>query len=190
MREGCASERSGERMTTQYQDTCPECGGKPVKQEKRPFGNAWCENGHKWEQKPTRKEIHPPLKIVLPYPHADLSPNSHKHWRYKAKAASEAKETGRILTLAAMAGNRQQLPDGKVSLSIVFHPPDSRKRDDDNALSSFKHYRDGMALALGIDDNRFRVTYEMGEPIKGGKVVVEVGYAPLPFSEVASAQVG
>jgi crossover junction endodeoxyribonuclease RusA len=175
---------------TYIQENCPVCGGKAVKIEKSPTGNSWCVHGHMWSHRPQVSKPQSPLKIVLPYPHADLSPNSHKHWRYKAKAASEAKETGRILTLAAIAGNRQQLPDGKVSLSIVFHPPDSRKRDDDNALSSFKHYRDGMAMAMGIDDNRFRVTYEMGEPIKGGKVVVEVDYTPLPFSEVASAQVG
>jgi hypothetical protein len=32
----------------------------------------------------------------------------------------------------------------------------------------------GVMDALGVDDSRFVVTYEMGEPIKGGEVQVEI----------------
>ena len=65
------------------------------------------------------------------------------------------------------------LPDRKVRLVFEFHPPDRRKRDDDNLKASLKHARDGIADALGIDDNRFLsdAVFAM-EPFPQGAVVV------------------
>ena len=44
----------------------------------------------------------------------------------------------------------------------------------DNLISATKALRDGLMDALGVDDSRFVVTYEMGEPVKGGAVQVEI----------------
>ena len=124
--------------------------------------------------------------IKLDWPHTDLSPNSHKHWRIKHGAATVAKEIGRIMTLSALARERMQLPDGRIYLSVKFYPPDKRKRDDDNIIASFKHYRDGIAIALGVDDSRFKPTYTVEDcDGQGGRVEVIFQYNSLPFSEVA-----
>jgi crossover junction endodeoxyribonuclease RusA len=130
------------------------------------------------------------MKVVLPFPHTDLSPNSHKHWRIKARAVKDARNTARILTLSAMATIHASMPDFPLELAIVFHPPDKRKRDRDNLIASMKAYQDGIADAMQVDDNTFKVSYEMGTIEPKGKVDVTITYAPLPFSEVAAAQVG
>jgi len=44
----------------------------------------------------------------------------------------------------------------------------------DNIIAATKALRDGLMDALGVDDSRFVVTYEMGEPIKGGAVMVQI----------------
>lgn len=66
-------------------------------------------------------------------------------------------------------------PAGTIPMTITFNPPDRRQRDDDNAIASFKAARDGIALGLGVDDRVFRPTYVFGDPIKGGRVLVEIG---------------
>jgi crossover junction endodeoxyribonuclease RusA len=45
----------------------------------------------------------------------------------------------------------------------------------DNLLASMKAGLDGLADALGVDDSRWRLLIEMGEPVKGGCVCVKVG---------------
>jgi len=46
-------------------------------------------------------------------------------------------------------------PDSpRIALWLDVYPPDRRARDDDNIIASFKAGRDGLALALGIDDKR------------------------------------
>ena len=72
---------------------------------------------------------------------------------------------------------------GLILLLVTICPPDRRKRDDDNTLAAWKAGRDGLADALGVDDNRFRCLPNIGEPVKGGAIVVEV----LPMSEVGTA---
>jgi len=44
----------------------------------------------------------------------------------------------------------------------------------DNAIAAFKGGADGLADAWGIDDRHFIVTYKWAEPVKGGRVVVEL----------------
>lgn len=69
----------------------------------------------------------------------------------------------------------------RVSLRLLFVPPDRRRRDDDNLIASFKPYRDGISDALGIDDAHFRTTAEVSrkpDPKKRGFVRVTI--IPLP----------
>jgi crossover junction endodeoxyribonuclease RusA len=55
----------------------------------------------------------------------------------------------------------------RIAMWLDFYPPDRRARDDDNIIASFKHGRDGVALALGIDDKRFRVMPYVQDKIGG-----------------------
>lgn len=64
--------------------------------------------------------------------------------------------------------------DEPIPMTVTFIPPDRRHRDDDGMIGSFKHARDGIADALGVNDRRFRPTYVFAEPEKPGRVEVEV----------------
>lgn len=109
--------------------------------------------------------------VDLPWPSTDLSPNARVHWSRKAKATKEARNVARWLTAAAKG--RTEVTGG-IGVSLTFHPPDKRRRDADNLLSSCKGVLDGIADALGIDDSRFEVSFRIGEPVKGGSVRVEI----------------
>ena len=108
--------------------------------------------------------------IELPWPPKELNPNARAHWAQKSKAAKIYRTACMVITRLSGA----VAPEGEVHLSITFCPPDRRKRDDDNCLASFKAGRDGVADALGIDDHRFVTTLRMGEPVKGGMVLVRI----------------
>jgi crossover junction endodeoxyribonuclease RusA len=108
--------------------------------------------------------------VILPWPPKDLSPNARVHFM----ALSRAKKKYRMqcYLLAKAAGLRAS---GRVSLAIEFRPPTRRNRDDDNLVASFKAGRDGLADALGINDNLFSMLPPViGEPIAGGAVIVRV----------------
>ncbi|MEJ6656898.1 MAG: endodeoxyribonuclease RusA [Pseudomonas sp.] len=108
--------------------------------------------------------------VELPWPSKELSPNARVHWAKKSKAA----KIYRITCLALTLESGLRAPEGKVLLDVEFCPPDRRRRDDDNCLASFKSGRDGVADALRIDDSRFVTTIRMGEPKKGGAVLVRI----------------
>jgi hypothetical protein len=88
----------------------------------------------------------------------------------------EQKDYARSMTLSYRFG-----PDwfewdqmDSISVTYTFYPPNVRVRDDDNFVASMKGARDGIALALDVDDSIF-VTQpvEWGEVEKGrGRVVV------------------
>lgn len=64
----------------------------------------------------------------------------------------------------------------KVKVALTFHPKAKRNVDEDNAIASMKWALDGIAQALGVDDSRFALQRPViAEPIKGGRVIVEIG---------------
>lgn len=113
--------------------------------------------------------------VILPWPPKGLSPNSRTHWRAKAPIAKAYKQACWALTLEAGV----VVPDSPMlALWLDFYPPDKRHRDDDNLIASFKHGRDGVALALGIDDKRFR-TFSYVQDKIGGFVRVRITELPV-----------
>jgi crossover junction endodeoxyribonuclease RusA len=108
--------------------------------------------------------------LDLPWPPKELTPNAkrRKHWRVYQPITKQYREDCCKLTQAARIR-------GATIISITFFPPDRRKRDDDGMISAFKAGRDGVADALRCDDHGFRPTYRFGEPVKGGKVTIEIG---------------
>lgn len=106
------------------------------------------------------------MKIALPWPPKELSPNSRGHWTKKAKAAKRYRVHA---YLAAMVQRRADFidTDGPVTLEIVFYPPDKRRRDLDNIIASMKPALDGIADALGVDDSRFKLVCSMGDDLLG-----------------------
>jgi crossover junction endodeoxyribonuclease RusA len=112
--------------------------------------------------------------LVLPWPPIALSPNARTHWRKKAPIAKAYKEACWALAKEA----KLVVPDDQgLALWLDFYPPDRRHRDDDNVIASFKAGRDGLALALGIDDKRFRCFPYLHTEI-GGFVRVRITELP------------
>lgn len=116
------------------------------------------------------------LRVELPFPPAELSPNRRLHWAKKAKSVKAYRNWVSLMTQAEVPPiDRGRWPyDGEIPISVTFFPPDNRRRDRDNMLASFKAGFDGIADALGVDDNRFIPTHRVGEVVKGGKVLVEI----------------
>lgn len=97
------------------------------------------------------------------------------HWGGADKAKKSALEFANVMTRQAMFHpERVQWPQ-TVGLVLTFCPPTKRQPDLDNLLAACKHYLDGVALAMGIDDKRFRpITLDFGGVEKGGAVRIEV----------------
>lgn len=110
------------------------------------------------------------MQIILPWPSRKLSPNARVHWRVKHTESKKARQVAFWLTKEA----KIRPEPGLIPMRITFFPPDNRRRDDDNAIASFKAYRDGIAEAWGLDDHLFKPSYHFADPIKGGRVSVEI----------------
>lgn len=111
------------------------------------------------------------MELTLPWPPAACSPNARVHWSRKSKAAKSYRAVCRLL--AKQAGI--QAPKGDALLMLEFVPPDRRRRDDDNLLAMFKAGRDGLADAMGIDDNVFAAQIRVSkETTKDGVVRVRI----------------
>lgn len=91
--------------------------------------------------------------LELPWPRAELSPNTQAHWTVKAKAKAQYGRTCQSLAAAAKFGTfgRQH-----VELRLDFYPPDHRQYDLDNMLARMKSGIDGICRAIGIDDVQIR----------------------------------
>lgn len=119
--------------------------------------------------------------ISLPWPDKRLTPNAkrRKHWSGYRPAEKADRTTAQILTLSAMQHQRVShsrfAGDDKIPVNVTFFPPDRRHRDDDGMIGAFKHMRDGIADALGVNDRRFLPTYAIADADKPGRVVVEIG---------------
>ncbi len=110
-----------------------------------------------------------PITLLLSYPSPVLSRNSRAHHMAKWRAGRAAKDEGFWAAKEILPRGFQH--DGsRLSFKITAYPPDNRKRDDDNL--SFKEYRDGIAKAMGIDDNLFVQSLTFGEPVPGGKSTI------------------
>jgi hypothetical protein len=106
--------------------------------------------------------------IRLPWPHKNLSSNTHIHWSKRYMSVRAARFAAAMLTREAGA-------IGDI-LEFTYHPPDNRKRDAQNMPDMLKASIDGIADAMGRDDNDFRCVFPsiFSEKIKGGAVDVHI----------------
>lgn len=112
--------------------------------------------------------------IELPFPPASLSGHADGNRWAKSAVTAKHREWARLATLAANIHS----PDvtGDIRVIVAFYPP-NRRGDRVNFPNRMKPYFDGIADALKVNDSRFLPSYLFGEPVKGGKVVVEIGEA-------------
>lgn len=111
------------------------------------------------------------MQVILPWPPKELSPNARLHWTKVSKAKKAYRDA--CYYLALQAGAKSFKASGKVAIDLTFYPPDRRHRDDDNMLAAMKAGRDGLADALGVNDHKFKTSFEVAEEI-GNFVRVEV----------------
>lgn len=98
------------------------------------------------------------LTMELPWPEAALSPNGRVHHFTRARAVKKAKTYAQAMTLSLMGplGIKRGSWVGPITVEWTFHPAMTRIRDDDGLIGRCKSARDGIALALGVDDHGFR----------------------------------
>lgn len=97
-------------------------------------------------------------------PPREVSPNGRSHFHARAKLTKPLFEAAKLATHNVIVGarlGRVETPfpdDAWLELSIrVAWPKGHQRMDDDNAIASCKHLRDGFAAALGINDARMRL---------------------------------
>ena len=111
--------------------------------------------------------------LRLGWPSSKLNPNrsdGRSHW-YNAKERKAAKQEGYGEALLRGAKN---VKGDRFILKVTAYPPDNRRRDDDNFLKQMKNFRDGIALAMGVDDSRFRWEFEGFERAGSAGVLIEL----------------
>lgn len=128
-----------------------------------------------WEK---REAMMPAFKpqhrdIQLPWPHESLSPNSRSDWRIHADAAKDAREAGFWATKEQKLTKASFDLSKPIKLTFFFFRKYRHKLDNDNASASCKAYRDGIAQALGIDDQHIESTAVIVRDL-GHKVVARL----------------
>lgn len=110
------------------------------------------------------------MRIELPWPPKELSPNARLHWASLAKAKKNYRHA---CAYAAVQQGVRRIQAQKLHLALTFHAPTRRAYDLDNALARMKAGLDGLADVLGVDDKHWSLSIARGEA-PGGRVIVEV----------------
>lgn len=114
--------------------------------------------------------------IELPFPAKILWPNGRGHHMARHRETKKHKTWAFNAMLAELRGHPMPAGTKRFQLIATFYPKTRHEIDKDNASASLKAYQDGISAALGVNDKRFEVPVVMfGEPVKGGKVVIEIG---------------
>lgn len=116
------------------------------------------------------------LKLTLPWPPADLSPNKPGHWARKAKAKKAYRTACKAISEASEGQGTSLGPDDALGLVLRFYPPTKAVGDWDNYLARMKSGLDGVAEGLGVNDALFRPSVEVmpSEGKEKARVEVEI----------------
>jgi crossover junction endodeoxyribonuclease RusA len=109
--------------------------------------------------------------VTLPWPQKELNPNARVHRMVLAK---EKRAYKAACILMARKDGVKAMPNARaLHLTIVFVPPDKRRRDLDNMLASIKSGLDGLSHVLGVDDDCWSLTISKTKTV-GGYVTVTI----------------
>lgn len=110
------------------------------------------------------------LEFDLPYP-----PSVNHYWR-RVGARTLISRGGRVFRAAVcslLAARGVHPLSGPLVVDVLIHPPDRRRRDIDNVqkalLDALQH-----GGAYGDDSQIVRLTIEKGQPMEGGKTIVQI----------------
>jgi len=116
--------------------------------------------------------------ILLPWPDTVLFPNGSKraHWATVSKATKLAREAAYFTAQAH--GVPKQWETESIKVHVIFEQPDKRRRDWDGMIGSIKAYLDGISDFIGVDDSKFKLSFEfLEERKKPGCVIMELSNA-------------
>ena len=123
------------------------------------------------------------IVMELPYP-----PTVNTYWRHVIRSNKQGKPIPIVLiskrgraykkTVALLLAVAKVRPlCGALKVCVKFYPPDKRKRDLDNC---FKGLFDSLIPFAYKDDSQIKkIVAEMLEPIKGGRVIIEITKLPV-----------
>lgn len=111
--------------------------------------------------------------VTLPWPPKELNPNQNPHWAVKARMTKKYRTLSWIHARRAGMSAATLMGAEEADVHLDFYPPDRHHRDRDNMVASMKAGLDGLADALKVDDNIFRITFDVSDDI-GGMVKVTV----------------
>lgn len=116
------------------------------------------------------------IKLTLPWPPKELSPNARQHWSKLAKAKKAYRA---MCTYEAMSQGVRGVKAEKLHISLTFVRPTRRAYDQDNLIARMKSGLDGLATVLGVDDRHWSFEeISVSEKTGGaGHVLVEVTHA-------------
>lgn len=119
------------------------------------------------------------LTITLPWPPKALWPNAHSIWQARARAMLQTHAAAHEATILAAWDQGQSsetidLTRAEIPVEVTFHPSINRRYDTDGGISACKGYFDGIAEALGVDDQHFSARPHRGAKVPGGQVVIVI----------------
>lgn len=101
--------------------------------------------------------------LTLKWFPAELRPNARVNVYKKNSIFQQYKKYCR--QEAVILQGLQQKP---IAVTLLFTPPDNRRRDLDNCLAACKAMLDGISDAIGVDDRYFHpITIDWGDGDKG-----------------------
>jgi Holliday junction resolvase RusA-like endonuclease len=110
------------------------------------------------------------VEFHLPYP-----PSVNHYWR-RVGARTLISRGGRAFRVAVcslLAARGVRPLSGPLVVDVLIHPPDRRRRDIDNVqkalLDALQH-----GGAYSDDSQIVRLTIEKGQPVEGGKTIVQI----------------
>jgi len=123
------------------------------------------------------------VRIELPWPAENQRRNKeHLDIHARRESNSRAFYDGKMATYEGLGRQRGIFENGiPLRVKIAFVPPDNRSRDQDNGIAMLKHYLDGIAFALEVDDKNFKLEKALWmerDTEKKGKIILEIDYAP------------
>ena len=114
------------------------------------------------------------MRVILPWPTSDLSPNARGHWAIKARAKKQYRT---LWAWQAKSQGLTRIDAERLHLKITFVPPNRRARDLDNLLASIKSGLDGLCDVIGVDDSKWSMEISKANDRIGGFVEIVVAVA-------------
>ena len=114
------------------------------------------------------RDILPMIELNFPYP-----PSVNNYWGFRGSTRFLTKTANDFKLLVNIASKRARFGDDKVSIEVLLHAPDRRRRDIDNVL---KPLLDALEAAGVFDDDSQvdQLMVSRGTVIKGGSCVVRI----------------